>query len=96
MCGPKAYALFALGRYDEAAWQFAQGDKLLPGLPHNLMGLAASHWLAGAEQNAGDTIARLLQIAPEITVNKVSFPPFKDAAVTKLLRDSVIAAGLPE
>lgn len=92
----KALGLFGLAQYGEAAGLFARSDKLLPSLPHNLLGMAASYWQINEQQNAFNAIVRLREIAPGIRASVVSFPPFKDGAVTNLMRDNAIAAGLPK
>jgi adenylate cyclase len=92
----KALGLFGGGQYGEAAELFSQSDKLLPGLPQNLLGMAACYWQLNEHQNASNAIARLLEIAPEISARVISFPPFKDASVINLMRKNTIAAGLPK
>jgi adenylate cyclase len=92
----KAVGMLGLGQYGEAAELFAQSDKLLPSLPHNLLGMAASNWQIGETQKATNAIARLLKSKPEIRARAISFPPYKDEAIVSLARDNAIAAGLPE
>lgn len=92
----KAYGFWGLAQHGQAAEFFARSDKLLPSLPHNLLGMASSFWQINERESASTAISRLLEIAPDIRASAISFPPYKDLAVANLMLENTVAAGLPD
>ena len=89
------YGHFGAMRFQEAVDWFWKADQLAPGLPHNLVGLAASRWLNGDHEGAHDTVARLLDSEPDFRVGHMIRLPFRDTAVWEKLLAGLRAAGAP-
>ncbi len=90
------YGHFGAIQFQEAADWFWKADQLAPGLPHNLVGLAASQWLNGDHEGARGTLARLLDEEPEFRVGDMMTLPFRDVAVWDRFLDGLRAAGAPD
>lgn len=82
-----------LGQYDQAAEYFMKADLAAPGLPANLIGLAASRQLLGNTEGARDTIATLTSIAPQFNLHELEAWPFKDPFGWVPIREALEAAG---
>ena len=89
-------AHFGAMQFQEAADWFWKADQLAPGLPHNLVGLAASRWFNGDHEGAHDTVTRLLDSEPDFRVGDMIRLPFRDATVWARLLDGLRAAGAPD
>ena len=90
------YGHFSIMEFQEAADWFWKADQLAPGLPHNLVGLAASQWHNGDHEGAHGTVARLLDEEPEFRVRGLMTLPFRDVAVWDRFLDGLRAAGAPD
>ena len=90
------YGHFAAARFKDAAQWFSKADQLAPGLPHNLVGLAASRWLDGDHKGARDAVARLLEEEPEFRIRDMLTLPFQNADVWERLVNGLRASGTPD
>ncbi len=90
------YGHFSTMQFRDAADWFWKADQLAPGLPHNLVGLAASQWHNRDHEGAHDTVARLLDEEPEFRVCDIMTLPFRDVAVWDRFLDGLRAAGAPD
>ncbi len=90
------YGHFGAMRFQQAADWFWKADQSAPGLPHNLLGLAASHWLNDDREGAHGAIARLLDAEPEFRIGEMLRLPFRDAAVWDSFIGGARAAGAPD
>ena len=91
-----AYGYFALSRFDDAAQWFSKSDQLAPGLPHNLIGLAASRWHDGDHAGAEDAITRLLDGEPAFRMGNMMTLPFQTVAVGDRFLEGLRSAGAPD
>ena len=85
---------FTAGSRDAAEW-FGTADPAAPGLPHNLIGLAASHWLDDDPDGARGAVARLRDAEPDFRIGDLMTLPFGDPAVWDRLVGALRAAGAP-
>ena len=90
------YGHFGAIQFQEAADWFWKADQLAPGLPHNLVGLAASQWFKGDHEGARGTVVRLLDGEPEFRIGDMMTLPFRDAAVWERLVDGLRSSGAPD
>jgi adenylate cyclase len=90
------YGHFGAMQFREAADWFWKADQLAPGLPHNLVGLAASQWLNGDHKGAHGAVARLLDGEPEFRVGDMMILPFRDTAIWERLLNGLRSSGAPD
>ncbi len=90
------YGHFSTMQFRDAADWFWKADQLAPGLPHNLVGLAASQWLNGDHKGAHGAVARLLDEEPEFRVGDMMTLPFRDTAVWDRFLDGLHSSGAPD
>ena len=90
------YGYFGAEDYPLAAEWFGKADQLAPGLPHNLIGLAASLSLNAQRGSAQDSIERLLGTEPNFHLSDMYALPFRDTAVLRRLQGALREAGVPE
>ncbi len=90
------YGYYGAMEFQEAANWFWKADQLAPGLPHNLVGLAACQWHNGDHEGARGAVARLLDEEPEFRVRDMMTLPFQDVAVWDRFLDGLRAAGAPD
>ena len=90
------YGHFAATRYAEAVGWFWKADQSAPGLPHNLAGLAASHWLDDDKDGAHGALACLLDAEPAFRLTEYFRLPFRDQAVCDRLVEALRSAGAPD
>ncbi len=89
------YGHFGAMRFREAADWFWKADQLAPGLPHNLVGLAASHWLDEDHDGARGAVTRLLDAEPDFRSRDMLTLPFRDTTVWERFVSASRAAGAP-
>jgi tetratricopeptide (TPR) repeat protein len=87
------YGYFGAMKFQEAADWFGKADQLAPGLPHNLIGLAASQWHGGDHEIARNTVARLLIEEPAFRVRDMTTLPFQETEVWDHIIKGLLAAG---
>ena len=92
-----AFALFLVGRYDEASLQAEQTLQESPNLHAALHVAAAAHALAGRLEQAQKAMARLRQIDPALRVSNLKdLNPFRRPQDIARYEDGMRKAGLPE
>ena len=89
------YGHFGAGRYREAAEWFRKADQAAPGLAHNLVGLAASHWLNDDHVGARGAVSRLEDAEPDFRIGDLMTLPFRDPSVWDRLTGALRSAGAP-
>ncbi|MBR0775818.1 winged helix-turn-helix domain-containing protein [Bradyrhizobium diazoefficiens] len=92
-----AYAHFLLGQYDEAASWAARTLQEDPDFPAALRVAAASHAMAGRQEQAGKAVARLRQILPALRVSSMrNVMPHRRVEDLARYEEALRRAGLPE
>jgi adenylate cyclase len=91
----EGYGHFASGKYEEAIDSFTSADAVAPGLPPNMLMLAATLQLAGEEALAGEMVQRIKVIEPDFTLDTMNPPPFANKNVAALIFEALTIAGAP-
>ena len=89
------YGHFGAMQYEQASDWFWKSDQLAPGLPHNLVGLAASHWFNDDHDGARGAVARLLDAEPDFRISDMLTLPFRDAKLGDRFVGALRSAGAP-
>ena len=90
-----------MGKYEEAVLHFEKVLEKLPRAPNvnPLIYLAQAYMGVGREDEARETVKRILVINPDMTVNKyikMNAHTYQDTAILKAHADLLRKAGLPE
>ncbi len=92
-----AFSHFQAGRYVEAASYAQKAIQLRPEHPYPHIIASASYGLAGNDKNAGDALAKLRALVPEITASNVkNTAPYVLVDDRARLAEGLRLAGLPE
>jgi tetratricopeptide (TPR) repeat protein len=83
------------GRYPDAINCFERADRGAPGLPHNLIGLAASLQLNGNTERAQKTMDTLLGIAPDFNLAEAAAWPFRQPTDWEPFKVALSSSGGP-
>ncbi len=89
------YVYAVSGKYADAVDSFQRADQAAPGLPQNLIGIAASAQLSGDIAGAQRGMASLLELATDFNLAECDPWPFRDPAEWTPFRDALAASGAP-
>ena len=83
------------GEYSKALNSFSRADRSVSDLPHNLIGIAVSAQLSGAQDKARGAIETLLARTPDFNLQECDPWPFENAVEWAPIRDALARSGAP-